>query len=107
MPGSSFITGLAPCSNIRRIFGESKPRTVTFDLEIFLGLDNEGRISVIPAVGHYYVQNDESEIKESKIYLIAGRVSSVSEATSVGEGYDAAAYDLEIDMVSVSSLEAV
>jgi len=90
-----FIYGLLACHNAKYLFSD-KPKTVTFDAEIFLGEDDESTMCVMMAVLHYFVPIDKPIPTEGHVYLVGGRLASVTDKTPIGEGYNSSAYDVEI-----------
>lgn len=96
MPGSAFFYGPVACHNIRNIFSD-KPKTFTFDAEVFLGPDEDDTTRVMMAVLHYYVPPNLPTPDEGRIYLAGGKLASISGSTPVGEDYYASSYDAVID----------
>jgi hypothetical protein len=58
MPGSSVIAGLLLCLSSQRIHGVKKPKTVTYDTEIFIDVDDEEEIRSCQAILHYFLPYD-------------------------------------------------
>jgi len=53
------------------------------------------------AVLHYFVPIDKPIPTEGHVYLVGGRLASVTDKTLIGEGYDPSVYDAEIDAIFV------
>jgi hypothetical protein len=101
MPGSSFLYGPLACSNARYIFPD-KPKTVTLDAEVYLGRDDNDSMSVMLAVLHYFIPLGAIVPDEDSLYLVGGKIASITSNTPIGDGYDTATYDIEIEAVFVS-----
>jgi len=94
MPGSSIITAVCCLFNHQNI-DESKKRTITYDAELYLGLDDNGNDQVIIALLHYYTEQPEPQ--DNKFYFISGKASSICSNTIVGKDFNDKDYDLEIE----------
>jgi hypothetical protein len=99
MPGSSIISGVFPLFDCRRLFPD-KPKSVTYDSEIAIGRGSDGEEQVINAVLHHFVPGQEQP-DEELLYLVSGKVASITNHSPVGEGRDSFDYDLEIDVLTV------
>lgn len=106
MGGSSFICGIFGCTNARYVF-TNKPRVITFDAEIPLGLDDNNVMRVIVAVLHHYVEPDKPSPAGDLKYMVGGKFVSITSTTPVGDGYNVDDYDLEIDATFVSFLYSI
>jgi hypothetical protein len=99
MPGSSIISGVFPLFDCCRLF-TNKPKSVTYDSEIAIGRGSDGEEQVINAVLHHFVPGQEQP-DEELLYLVNGKVASITNHSPVGEGRDSFDYDLEIDVLTV------
>jgi hypothetical protein len=100
MSGSSTISGLFPCTDLRHIFPD-KPRTITFDSDVFIGFDENDEAQSAMALVHYYVPPSGFEPTNGQLYFLTGKVASVDDKTVPGSGFELEDYDLviEADMV--------
>jgi hypothetical protein len=103
MPGSSVISGLMACNNSRHV-NPTKPRTITFDAELLLGVDAENDLVTLTAVLHYFVPAGEIDPADDCIYLVTGKISSVEVDSPLGEGRAVEEFDLQIDAITVRTL---
>jgi hypothetical protein len=100
MPGSSIISGVFPLFDCCRLFPD-KPKSVTYDSEIAIGRGSDGQEQVINAVLHYFVPQGQEQPDEELLYLVNGKVVSITNHSPVGEGHNSFDYDLEIDVITV------
>ncbi|KAG1873307.1 hypothetical protein C8R48DRAFT_669905 [Suillus tomentosus] len=104
MPGSSILTGIIPLTNSCHIFAQ-KPKTVTYDGEVYLGLSEDGSPCSAQAVVHHFVAQANMDPLDNRLYFIVGKVASVRENTCVGEGNSTEDYDIEIDAMMSLQLQ--
>ena len=103
MSGSSTIYGLFPCTDVRHIFLE-KPRTVTFDSDIFIGFNENEEAQCAIALVHFYVPPSESDPEDGLLYFLSGKVASVDDKTVSGTGFELENYDMVIEADTVRPL---
>jgi hypothetical protein len=96
MPGLSAIFGLIPCSNSRHLYTE-KPRTVTMDCEIVIGVDDKGDVNTTSALLHYFIPLGAPEPINGALHFVFGRVASIDSSENVGDGFSPLEYDFIID----------
>ena len=72
MPGSSTIFGLIPCSNSRYLHPE-KPRTVTFDCEIVMGVNNGGNVHTVTALLVHFTLLCGPTLTDGTLCLVFGK----------------------------------
>jgi hypothetical protein len=80
-------------------FFPTSPRVLLIS-EIAIGRGSDGEEQVINAVLHYFVPGQEQP-DEELLYLVNGKVASITNHSPVGEGHDSFDYDLEIDVLMV------
>jgi hypothetical protein len=85
MPGSSILSGILPLTNSHHIFTQ-KPKTVTYDAELYLGVSEDGSPCSAQAVVHHFVAQVNMDPLDNRLYFVVGKVASVRENTCVGEG---------------------
>ena len=101
MPGSSLISGLLLCSSYRRTHGADKPKTVTYDAQIFVDLDAENNIRSCIAVLHYFVPFGQQNLLREGIFFVSGKLSMVDENTPIGDDFNWEDYVFQIQATSV------
>jgi hypothetical protein len=100
MTGSSTICGLLPCTNGRHLFSD-KPRTISFDGEIFIGYDDQESAQSVLALIHFFIPTGEVDPENGLLYFVCGKMVSVNDQTIVGDDCDSSEYDLVIDAETV------
>jgi hypothetical protein len=101
MPGSSTICGLMLCSLPRGAHGKNKPKTVTYDAEVFVGVDDEDGITTCKTVLHYFVPFDKGNLPDEGIFFVAGKLAMVDKNTPVGDNFNWSDYVLQIEATVV------
>ena len=96
MPGFAFIYGLFSCFN-QRIIDPTKPKTISFDAEVPIGEDPSGQLQCVNGLVHYFVPQQQTKPDDDRKYLISGKVVSIQSHDEI----DSAAYDLEIEALTV------
>ena len=96
MPGFAFIYGLFSCFN-QRIIDPTKPKTISFDAEVLIGEDPSGQLQCVNRLVHYFVPQQQTKPDDDHKYLISGKVVSIQSHDEI----DSAAYDLEIEALTV------
>jgi hypothetical protein len=103
MPGLSTITGLIPCSNSRYVFSE-KPRTVTVDTEIVIGVDENGDVNTAPALLQHFTPVGAPAPVNGALHFVFGKVASMESSVVVGDGFSQDEYDFVVDADVVCNL---
>ncbi|KAG1847172.1 hypothetical protein DFJ58DRAFT_730269 [Suillus subalutaceus] len=103
MPGSPILIGILPLTNSRHIFAQ-KPKTITYDGEVYLGLSEDGSPCSAQAVVHYFVAQANMDPLDNRLYFVVGKAASVHENTCVGEGNSTEDYDIEIDAMMLQEM---
>ncbi|KAH9955087.1 hypothetical protein BGW80DRAFT_1467269 [Lactifluus volemus] len=97
MPGSSLLSGLMPCTDGRRVMGTNKPKMMTFDAQIYTGLNEDGQPTCINAILNFFVPSDRADPSNYGVFFVMGKISLLDENTIVGENFDRQNYSLVID----------
>ncbi|KAJ8580112.1 hypothetical protein M405DRAFT_891574, partial [Rhizopogon salebrosus TDB-379] len=103
MPGSSMLFGVLPLTNSRHIFAR-KPKIITYDAEVYLGLSEDGSPCSAQAVVHYFVPQGTTEPFDNSLYFVVGKLASVRGDTCVSEGHSTEDYDIEIDAMMMQEM---
>jgi hypothetical protein len=101
MTGLSIICGLIPCHDPQSVFGVEKPKTLTFDADIFVRTGEDDEIKICKALLHYFVTYDLSKVPNDALVFVVGKISMVDEETLVGDGYNWEDYALQIEAICV------
>jgi hypothetical protein len=101
MTGSSIICGLIPCHDPRSVFSTEKPKTLTFDADIFVHTGEDDEMKICKALLHYFVITDRSNVPNDALVFVVGKMSMVDEETPVGDGYNWEDYVLQIEAITV------
>jgi hypothetical protein len=96
MPGTAQIFSLLPLSNVRKLFPE-KPRTVTMDAEIIVGLTANSNLEVLPAILYHFVPYQSTTNVETGMYFVQGRLLSIDASIPVGADHELKDYQFAID----------
>ncbi|KAH9965613.1 hypothetical protein BGW80DRAFT_1254911 [Lactifluus volemus] len=91
------ICGLMLCSLPRGAHGKNKPKTVTYDAEVFVGVDDEDGITTCKTVLHYFVPFDKGNLPDEGIFFVAGKLAMVDKNTPVGDNFNWSDYVLQIE----------
>jgi hypothetical protein len=83
MPGSSTIFGLIPCTNSRYLQSD-KPRTITFDSEIVMGVDGRGQVQTVTALLHHFIPLGNAAPNDGVLYFVFGKVASMDSTVATG-----------------------
>ena len=100
MPRSSILNGVVACYN-QHILDPSKLKTVTFNAEVTIGVNDTGEDQHIHALLRYFIPQGEEELMDNCIYLVCGKIASITNDAPVGDGYNVADYDMEIEALMV------
>lgn len=104
MGGSSIIAGIMSCSNQRQLDNE-KPKTYTYDGDIYLGVDKGGKPQYALAVIQYFLPSGEQPFIGGMAF-VAGKIGSIMESTELGEDRTTDDYDVLIDAFTLKPLSA-
>ena len=102
MPGGAFIFGLMGCTNCR-ILDSAKPKSLTYDTDVIVGTENTSHPESVTVLLHFFTPLGEKDREEDNVYLISGRVGSISSRIVVGEDFKPDTYDIEIEAFTVRS----
>lgn len=92
--GSISVVALTPIFNIR-VEDSSKPKSLTFDVILWLGRNAEYRVRAT-----YYLQSGEAMPEQSQLYIATARCAplvAMTEQATIDE------YELEMDVFDVSN----
>ncbi|KAG2059823.1 hypothetical protein BDR06DRAFT_967811 [Suillus hirtellus] len=81
MPGSSILTGIIPLTNSCHIFAQ-KPKTITYDGEVYLGLSEDSSPCSTQAVVHHFIAQANMDPLDNRLYFIVGKVASSGQESS-------------------------